>query len=71
MPGSSWAGEPVTLAPYAGEPVTIGEVFRDHYQPTLDPAAIRRFLAAPLAIRARTDKERQLLEAERKDQNDE
>jgi MOSC domain-containing protein YiiM len=64
-------GEPVTLAPYAGEPVTIGEVFRDYYEPARDPDAIRRFLAVPLAVRARTDKERQLLEAERMDQNDE
>jgi MOSC domain-containing protein YiiM len=59
------AGEPVTLAPYAGEPVTIVEVFRDTYEPDRDPAAIRRFLAAPIAIRARTDKELQLREVAR------
>ena len=64
-------GEPVTLEPYAGEPVTVVEVFRDYYEPARDPAAIRRFLAAPLAVRARTDKERQLREAQREDQNDE
>ena len=56
------AGEPVMLAPYAGEPVTVVEVFRDYYEPARDPAAIRRFLAAPLAARARAAKERQLRE---------
>ena len=65
--GNIRAGEPVTLEPYAGERVTVTEVFRDYYEPARDPAAIRRFLAAPLAIRARTDKEQQLREAERKD----
>jgi len=65
--GELRTGEPVTLEPYAGEPVTVAEVFRDYYEPARDPAAIRRFLAAPLAERARTDKERQLREAERKD----
>jgi MOSC domain-containing protein YiiM len=69
--GTIEAGDPVTLEPYAGEPVTIAEVFRDYYEPARDPAAIRRFLAAPIAIRARTDKERQLREAQREDQNDE
>ena len=61
------AGEPVLLAPYADEPVTIVEVFRDYYEPACDPAAIRRFLGAPLAVRARLQKEDQLREAERTD----
>jgi MOSC domain-containing protein YiiM len=65
--GELRAGEPVTVVPYAGERVTVAEVFRDYYEPARDPATIRRFLAAPLAERARTDKERQLREAERKD----
>ena len=65
------AGDPVTLEPYAGERVTVVEVFRDYYEPARDPAALRRFLAAPLAVRARTDKERQLREVQREDQNDE
>ena len=63
--GRIQAGDPVTLEPYAGEPVTVVEVFRDYYEPDRDPAAIRRFLAAPIAIRARTDKERQLREVAR------
>jgi hypothetical protein len=57
----------VTLAPYAGERVTVAEVFRDYYEPARDPATIRRFLAAPLAVRARLQKEDQLREAERTD----
>ena len=69
--GRIQAGEPVTLEPYAGERVTVAEIFRDYYEPARDPAAIRRFLAAPLAVRARTDKEQQLREAQREDQNDE
>lgn len=58
--GTIRAGDSVTLEPYAGERVTIAEVFRDHYEPDLDPAAIRRFLAVPLAARIRDAKERQL-----------
>ena len=69
--GELRAGEPVRLEPYAGERVTVAEIFRDYYEPARDPAAIRRFLAAPLAVRARTDKERQLREAQREDQDDE
>ena len=69
--GRFQAGDPVTLEPVAGERVTVPEIFRDYYEPARDPAAIRRFLAAPLAVRARTDKERQLREAQREDQDDE
>jgi MOSC domain-containing protein YiiM len=65
--GEIRTGEPVTLEPYAGERVTISEVFRDYYEPARDPAAIRRFFAAPLAVRARLQKEGQLREAERTD----
>jgi MOSC domain-containing protein YiiM len=54
------AGEPVTLEPYAEEPVTIGEVFRDYYESDPSLADIYRFLAAPLAERAREAKQRQL-----------
>jgi MOSC domain-containing protein YiiM len=65
--GELRVGEPVTLAPYAGERVAVAEIFRDYYEPARDPAAIRRFLAAPLAVRARLQKEEQLREAERMD----
>jgi MOSC domain-containing protein YiiM len=67
LEGTIQAGDPVTLEPYAGELVTVIEVFRDYYEPARDPAAIRRFLAAPLAIRAQIGKEQQLREALRKD----
>ncbi len=60
--GEIRAGEPVTLEPYAGEPVKVIAVFRDFYEPDRTPAAIRRFLAAPIAIRDRVEKERQLRE---------
>jgi MOSC domain-containing protein YiiM len=56
------AGEPVTLEPHTGDRLTLAEVFRDHYAPDLALAAIRRFLAAPVAIRVREKKERQLRE---------
>ena len=69
--GTIRAGDPVMLEPYAGERVTVAEIFRDYYEPARDPAAIRRFLAAPLAVRARVQKEGQLREAQREDQNDE
>lgn len=61
--GAIRAGELVTIEPYAEEPVTIAEVFRDYYEPERSLAAIYRFLAAPLALRARVAKERQLREA--------
>jgi MOSC domain-containing protein YiiM len=50
----------VTLEPYAGERVKVVEVFREYYEPASDPAALRRFLAAPLSVSARKEKERQL-----------
>ena len=50
----------VTLEPYAGERVRVIEVFREYYEPASDPAALRRFLAAPLAVSAREAKQRQL-----------
>ena len=55
----------MTLEPYAGVRVTVIEVFRDTYEPDLSPAAIRRFLAAPIAMRARKEKEQQLREGKR------
>jgi MOSC domain-containing protein YiiM len=60
--GELRTGEPVTMTPYAGERVTVAEVFRDYYEPARDPATIRRFLAAPLAVRARLQKEQELRE---------
>ncbi len=64
--GTVEVGDTVTVEPYAGETVGALEMFRDFYAGTLDEATIRRYLAAPIAIRDRVDKEEQL----RKRQND-
>lgn len=45
---------------YHGEPVKAGELFRDFFAPERSEAALRRHLAAPIAIRARVEKEQQL-----------
>jgi MOSC domain-containing protein YiiM len=57
--GTVRAGDPVALAARGGD-ITILEGFRDFYEPDISVDAIRRFLAAPIAIRARTHKEKQL-----------
>jgi len=51
----------VSLERYPRETVSILEMFRDYYEPERSEAKLRRYLAAPLAIRARQDKEEQLL----------
>jgi MOSC domain-containing protein YiiM len=58
--GTVQAGETVSLERYPGETVTILKMFRDYYVPDRSEATLRRYLAAPLAIRARRDKEAQL-----------
>ena len=58
--GTIRAGDPVTLAPYAGDVVTIAEVFSDYYESDHALADIYRFLAVPLAERAREAKQRQM-----------
>jgi hypothetical protein len=45
------------MEPYLGEPVKAIELFRDFYAPDREIATIRRHLAAPIAIRARVEKE--------------
>lgn len=54
------AGMPVTYTPYAGERVTMLEQFRDYYEPPKNEAALRRSLAAPIAVRTRAHVEEQL-----------
>ena len=54
------AGEVVTCEQYKGEPVGVIEVFRDFFGPESSEETIRRHLAAPIAVRARAEKERQL-----------
>lgn len=60
QPGPVQPGDPVTLEPTSGPTLTILEMFRDYYISNLDEAAIRRHLAAPIAIRARMDMEKLL-----------
>jgi MOSC domain-containing protein YiiM len=58
--GTVRAGEPVRLEPYREQTITILEMFRLYYDMTASEAAIRRELAAPIAIRARRDDEARL-----------
>ena len=60
LQGQVQAGESVRLERYTGETVTILEMFRDYYDATLEEATLRRYLAAPISMRARADKEKQL-----------
>lgn len=59
-PGQLQAGDAVMLTPYMGERVGLLELFDGYPQPKLGEAAIRRLLAAPIAERARVQKEAQL-----------
>jgi MOSC domain-containing protein YiiM len=54
--GNVQVGDPLTVGRYAGETVSALEMFRDFYLPALDEATIRRYLAAPVAIRDRERK---------------
>ncbi len=60
--GAVRAGDAVRREPYAGEPLTVRALFRAFFEPPRDAAALRRQLAAPIAIRARVEKEQQLRE---------
>jgi MOSC domain-containing protein YiiM len=54
------AGDAVNIEPYAGETVLVVEMFRDFFDPRPSEETILRQLAAPIAVRARAHKERQL-----------
>lgn len=58
--GSVRIGDEVRVEPYDGETVTALEMFRDFYEPDKSEAALRRYLAAPIDIRSRAHKEKQL-----------
>lgn len=60
--GTVRVGDAVRYEPYAGEPLTVRALFRAFFVPPQDVAALRRQLAAPIAIRARVEKEQQLRE---------
>ena len=55
-------GDAVGFEPAPGPAVRSLELFRDFYSPAVDEPAIRRFLAAPIAVRARTALEKRLKE---------
>jgi MOSC domain-containing protein YiiM len=54
------AGESVVCERYSGETVTALEMFRDAFEPDTSVATLRRYLAAPIAIRDRVMKQEQL-----------
>jgi MOSC domain-containing protein YiiM len=60
--GTVQVGDVVGYEPYAGESLTARALFRDFFAPPQDVATLRRQLAAPIAIRARVEKEQQLRE---------
>ncbi len=58
--GKVKAGDPVRVEKYTEPTVTLIEMYRDVYETDMSEAGIRRFLAAPIAIRDRVEKEKQL-----------
>lgn len=58
--GEIRAGEAVRREPYGGAIITVGEMFRDFYDPNWDEARLRRYLAAPISIRDRQERAREL-----------
>ncbi len=58
--GSVQAGNEVTLKPYSGVRLGVLELFRATFAPKLDEETIRRFLAAPIALRERARHEAKL-----------
>jgi MOSC domain-containing protein YiiM len=59
-PGQVEAGQSVTVQRFERETVSILEMYRDYYEPDETEAGLRRFLAAPIDIRSRQEKEAQL-----------
>lgn len=60
QPGALQTGDLAHLQPHPGPTVTILQATRDYYEPEMTETAIRRFLEAPIAIRMRREKEKQL-----------
>jgi MOSC domain-containing protein YiiM len=58
--GQVRAGDPVDCAQFDGETITVLEMFRDFYDPAMNEPSLRMYLGAPIASRARVDKEKQL-----------
>jgi MOSC domain-containing protein YiiM len=62
VPGTVRAGALVEYERYSGPTITMIEMFRGYYDPHADEATLRRHLAAPVAVRHRTRKEKELVE---------
>ncbi len=60
LEGTLKTGQPVILEPFEGDRITMLEMLRDFYAHDSSEAEIRRYLALPIASRARRDKEKQL-----------
>lgn len=58
--GDVRAGDTVSYQSYQDDTVSAIEMFRDFFEPDLSEQKIRRHLRAPIAVRDRVDKERQL-----------
>lgn len=54
------AGDGVEYEPYPADTISAIEMFRDFFEPQLNEKTLRRHLAAPVAIRDRVEKEKQL-----------
>lgn len=53
--GTIKEGDEVRLEAFGGEAVKVIDIFREHYALEKNEAILRRFLAAPIAARARVD----------------
>ncbi len=60
-PGTIQAGDAVQIIPFRGKTVSLIEMYRDAFAPDTSEAALRRFLAAPIDIRTRREKEKLLV----------
>jgi MOSC domain-containing protein YiiM len=60
------AGQTVSFLPGSGDRISLIEMFRDFYEPVLNEAQLQRYLSAPIAIRDRVYKEKQLKELQAK-----
>jgi len=58
--GTVQAGDPVSLQKWTGPAVTIRELYNTWYEPKPAKETLLRHLAAPIAIRARTEMEERL-----------
>jgi MOSC domain-containing protein YiiM len=54
------AGDPVSMERFTGKTISILEMFRDYYDRNKSEETIRRHLQAPIAIRDRRDREKEL-----------